>query len=101
MELQRRYDDIVARGAEVLAISLDNLSGAEQIVQRGSIDFPILYTSRDSSVPRAYEIFNLRGDNLATPSVFIIDRDGNIVYDAVSNSYSHRISAGTVLANLP
>ena len=54
MELQQHHDEIAQTGAEVLAISTDDLSGASDIIQQGNINFPILYTSGDSAVPEAY-----------------------------------------------
>lgn len=100
MELQKRYDDIVAEGAEVLAISTDDLSGAVNAIGRFGVDFPILYTSGDASVPAAYEVFNLHGDGLASASVFIVDTDGNLAYSNIGKRYSHQVSAETVLEAL-
>ncbi len=88
-------------GAEVLAISMDDLNGAEMIAQRVGIDFPILYTSNDNSVPKEYGVFNLHNDGLASPSVFIVDKDGVIIWEYISSDPYGRVSAGTVLANLP
>lgn len=99
--MQRIYDEIAGRGAEVLAVSMDNLSGAESLARRVGIDFPVLYTSNDSAVPRAYNVFNRLNDGLATPSVFIIDADGRIVWQKVGRSKTDRVSGSTVLRNLP
>lgn len=99
--MQSRYDEIVQRGAEVLAISTDDLSGAERLAPRAGITFPVLYTSKDNSVPIAYNVFNLFGDGLASASVFIIDREGKITYSNIGRNYRHQVSASTVLRNLP
>ena len=85
----------------MLAISTDDLSGAEQIAGQAGIEFPILYTSGDNSVPIAYDVFNLFGDNLASASVFIINKNGEIVYESIGSNYRHQVSGNTVLANLP
>ena len=76
----------------MLAISTDNLSGAEQIASRAGIDFPVLYTSGNNSVPMAYDVFNLFGDGLASASVFIIDKNGAIVYENIGSNYRHQVS---------
>lgn len=101
--MQRHYDEIKERGAEVLAISTDDLSGAESIVRRASagIDFPILYTSKNNAIPKAYNVFNLHGDGLASASVFIVDTSGNIIYENIGSNYRHQVSGSTVLKNLP
>lgn len=99
--MQRHYDAIKESGAEVLAISTDDLSGAEQLAPQIGIEFPVLYTSSDNSVPKAYEVFNLFGDGLASASVFIINKDGEIAYENIGTNYRHQVSGNTVLANLP
>ena len=85
----------------MLAISTDNLNGAESIANRVGIDFPVLYTSKDNSIPMAYNVFDLFGDGLASASVFIIDPDGKITYSNIGRNYRHQVSASTVLRNLP
>ena len=85
----------------MLAISTDDLTGADQIAQRVGIDFPVLYTAKDNSVPKAYNVFNLFNDGLASASVFIINKHGEIAYENIGSSYTHQVSANTVIANLP
>ncbi len=84
----------------MLAISTDNLSGSESIIRQARIDFPVLYTSKDPSVPQSYEVFDLHGDGLASASVFIIDEDGTIAYSDIGRGISHQVSGKTVLAEL-
>ena len=100
MELQQHYDEIAQTGAEVIAISTDDLSGAGDIIQQGNINFPILYTSGDSAVPDAYNVFNLFGDGLASASVFIVDKDGNLAYRNIGRNYRHQVAADTVITAL-
>ena len=100
MELQQHYDEIAQTGATVLAISTDNLAGAEDIIRQGNINFPILYTSGDSTVPAAYNVFDLFGDGLASASVFIVDRDGNLAWSNIGRNYRHQVAADTVVAAL-
>lgn len=97
MELQRTYDEISVVGAEVVAISTDNLRGAETAVRNFGAEFPILYTSGDSSVPTAYDRFNKFGDNLASAAVFIIDTDGVIRWANLGTNYTHQVSGGEVV----
>ena len=85
----------------MLAISTDDLSGAEKLAPRVGIKFPVLYTSGDNSVPKAFGVFNLFNDGLASASVFIVDTDGNIVYSNIGRNYRHQVSSDTVLRNLP
>lgn len=98
--MQRSYDAITEAGAEVLAISTDDLSGANDIIRQSNVDFPILYSSRDPSVPESYDVFDLFGDGLASASVFIVDTDGGLAYSNIGRNYRHQVSADTVLAAL-
>ena len=85
----------------MLAISTDDLAGAESLARRVGVEFPVLYTSGDSAVPMAYDVFNLHGDGLAAPAVFIVDQDGAIAYEYIGTNYRQRVSADTVIRNLP
>ncbi len=70
------------------------------MIRQARLDFPLLYTSKDPSVPQSYDVFNLHGDGLASASVFIVDIDGNIAYSDIGRSTSHQVSGKTVLAEL-
>lgn len=99
MELTSVYEDIKALNAEVVAISVDDLAGASDIVERVGIPFPVLYDpSRE--VPESYKVFNLLGDQVATPSTFVVDPDGVIVWKYVANSIGDRPPSSIVLDQL-
>ena len=85
----------------MLAISTDDLTGADDIAQLIGIDFPVLYTSKNNSVPKAYKVFDLHDDGLASASIFIINKNGEIAYENIGSSYTHQVSGDTVIANLP
>ena len=74
-ELNTRYGEIQDLDAEVLAISTDDLSKAKLFADRLGLPFPVLYDPA-AEVVRAYDVFNLLGDGLATPSTFIYHRQG-------------------------
>lgn len=89
-----------AKGAEVLAVSTDDLRGAGYSLREFGLDFPVLYTSRDPSVPEEYGVFDLFGDGLASASVFIIDRDGQVVWKDIGKNYTHQVTGKTILEQL-
>ena len=99
MELAFEYDRIQGLDAEVLAISTDDLSGAMSIVERLAIPFPILYDPSDA-VPEAFKVFDLLGDRLATPSTFIVDKEGVIRWKYISKGISDRPDTADVLDQL-
>lgn len=98
--MQQQYEDISAEGAEVIAVSTDDLSGAERAVSNFNTEFPILYTSRDPSVPESYGVFDLFGDGLASASVFLITEGNEIRWQSIGSNYTHFVEAETVLEQL-
>lgn len=98
--MQKHYDKISDVGAEVLAISTDNLRGAESIIAKAGPDFPVLYSSKNNDVPTSYNVFDLFGDGLASASIFIIDKNGNIAYENIGENYRHQVSGEEVLEAL-
>ena len=87
--------------AEILAISTDNLAGAENVAQRVGIEFPVLYTSGDSTVPKDYNVYDLHGDGLASPAVFIINPQGEITWKYISTTPYRQVLSTRILNNLP
>ena len=97
--MQRDYQIIQDLQAEVLAISVDDLSEAAYIVEDIGLQFPVLYNP-DADVVRQYGVFDLMGDGLATPSTFLIDRQGNIRWKYVGSSISDRASSQEIISKL-
>ena len=101
MQLQNRYDEIRSLGAEIIAVSMDDLRNAGKIVERTGIEFPILFTEGEPGVPMAYDVFNVHRDNLAAPAVFIIGRDGQLHWKFLDRTnYAVRPPARTVINEL-
>ncbi len=84
----------------MLAISTDDLRGAESIVAKAVAEFPVLYTNKNNDVPISYNVFDLHGDGLASASVFIVDKNGNIAYENIGENYRHQVSGEEVLEAL-
>ena len=87
----------MAEGAEVVAISTDDLRGAEWAVSGFGAQFPILYTAGDSSVPQSYGVFNLFGDGLASASIFLVTNGNEIQWQDIGSNYRHFVDGSTVL----
>ena len=97
MELQEDYETISGLNAEILAVSVDDLSGASYVVENLGLDFPILYNS-DKDVVKDYEVYN-SSTGYATPSVFIVDTSGVIRWE-FSGTTSHRADNAEIIAQL-
>ena len=95
------YDQIQDLDAEVLAVSVDDLRGAESIFGGIGIPFHVLYDP-DTGVVKKYGVYDILPDSrrLAAPSTFIIDRNGIIRWKYVANRYTDRPPANQVLAQL-
>ncbi len=63
------------------------------------IPFPILY-NKDADVVKAYGVYDLLGDGLATPATFVIDKQGVIRWKRVGSSVGDRPPASKVLEEL-
>ena len=81
-------------------MSTDDLSGAEQSVSRFGVEFPILYTSKDSSVPESYGVFNLFGDGLASASMFLVTEGNEIAWRTIGESYVHQVDPDDIIEQL-
>lgn len=71
------YPAFAERGVEILAISTDPVDGARDMAELYDLEFPVLADS-DATVTSKYGVYNLLGDDVATPAVFIVDFDGTI-----------------------
>jgi peroxiredoxin Q/BCP len=98
--LQAAYAQFHARKAEILAVAVQDVSRAQVMDQIVQADYPIL-ADADHAVADAYGVFNLLGDGVATPSVFIIDPAGRIVWSYVGKDANDRPSAEDVLTHVP
>ncbi len=68
--------------------------------QRAGVSYPML-ADTEHRVSEAYGVYNLLGDGLAAPAVFVIDTDGRIVWVHVGQHSGDRVDASTILARLP
>ncbi len=85
--------------AEVLAVSVDDLRGAERVAEALGIPFPVLYDP-SRGVPRAYMVYDLLGDGLSAPATFVVDRAGVIRWKYVGRRIGDRPSTSEILAQL-
>ena len=84
-------------GVQILAISTDNLDGPLAFAAREGLEFPILFTSRDPSVPQEYGVFNLFGDGLASASMFLIDKQGEVAWKSIGENYTHQVDPAEII----
>lgn len=99
MELQNSYDQIAAQNAEVVAVSTDNLDGAKWAIEALGVPFTVLFDV-STEVPKAYEVFNLYGDGLATGSAFVIDTNGLVRWKQIYSGVHDLVTAANIVEAL-
>ncbi len=103
-QLVRDHAIYEEKGAKILAVAVQDLTGAATTVDRLGAEFPIL-ADKDHAVADAYGIYDLYpdacGPDKATSSVFLINKDGRIVWEYISTSTYDRVPSETILENLP
>ena len=96
MELQEAYSEIRAEGAELVAVSVDAIDDTRLMAEHAGAQFPLL-SDADQTVARAYGVFDLLGDGLSAPAVFIMDGNLEILGGYVGQDISDRVPASSVL----
>ncbi len=99
MELQSAYAEFQAHHAEVLAVAYQDVARAQTMAQIIQPGFPIL-ADVDHAVADAYKVFNLLGDGVATPSTFVIDKEGRIVWSYIGKDVNDRPSSAQIMPHI-
>jgi peroxiredoxin len=97
--LRDDYPRFQQLNAEILAISVEEPAMAQRVAELLSLPYPVL-SDPDHRVVDQYGVYNLLGDSLATPSVFIIDIHGIVKYVYVGESSGDRPSNEMILEQL-
>ncbi len=97
--MQGDYGKFQELDAEILAISVEDPSIGQYVSELLDVAYPIL-SDPDHEVVDQYGVYNLLGDSLATPSVFVIDTEGVIRWTYVGQSTGDRPSNEMILEQL-
>jgi peroxiredoxin len=84
----------------VVALAVSSAAAVEEVQQGIGASYPMLADS-DHQVSEAYGVYNLLGDYLAAPAVFIINVDRQVVWHYVGVDANDRLSAESILSHLP
>ncbi len=88
------------KGAQVIAMAVQPQEEAALSVERSEAQFPIL-ADREHAVADAYGVYNHFSDSEAAASVFIISKDGGIIWESIAAYQTQRVPSQTILENLP
>jgi len=83
-----------------VALAVNDLSSVAGAGAAVGATFPLL-ADPQHQVAEAYGVYNLLGDQLAAPAVFVIDPDGRIRWSYIGQGSQDRPSAADILARLP
>ena len=113
-DIQNDYAKYEEKGAQVIAVAVQSSGSAEFSTEVSGAQFPILADS-DHVVAEAFGVFDLlpEDEGLSTPSVFVIDKDSQIVWKHIATSIfeegeepsspscgDERIPSETILENM-
>jgi thiol-disulfide isomerase/thioredoxin len=74
--LNRLQDRYAEHGLHVYGVAQDSANVTKSFVRRTGVAYPMLIEGEDYPLSRAFDIF-------ATPTVYVIDRDGQITYSTM------------------
>lgn len=94
--MQKDYPNFQELNAEILAISVEGPSPGQRVSNLLDLQYPLL-SDADHQVTDQYGVYNLLGDTLATPSVFVIDLEGVIRWEYIGQSSGDRPSSEMIL----
>lgn len=84
----------------MIALAVASVASVEGWCQSAGIDYPML-ADPAHQVAEVYGVYNLLGDGLAAPAVFVIETDGRIAWSHVSRLPGDQPGAQTILEHLP
>jgi len=99
VKLQGEYERFKALNAEIVAISVEKLGASARLAENKGIEYPIL-ADPEHQVIEAYGVYNLLGDGRASPSVFVVDEEGIIVWKHVGEKRDDWPATDAILEQL-
>jgi peroxiredoxin len=100
VDLQSHYQEFQTRETEVIALAVQSVANAGRMVQVTGARFPIL-ADPDHAVADAYQVYDLLGDGVAAPAIFIINPSGDIIWSYIGRNSNDRPSSQIILDQLP
>jgi len=93
------YPEFQNLDAEVLGISMDNISKTSVLAKILGLTYKLL-SDPNGKVVKEYGVYNLLGDGVAAPAVFIVGPDAGIEWSYVGKNIRDRPSSEDIIARL-
>ncbi len=97
--MQQDYQRFQQLNAEILAISVQGPDVGQYVSNLLGLQYPVL-SDADHRVTDQYGVYNLLGDSLATPAVFVMDLDGIVRWEYIGQNTGDRPSNEMILEQL-
>lgn len=96
--MQDNYDKFKAAGAELIAISSDNVAATKQTVDKEVLKYPVL-ADNDRETINAYNVVDPANNRIARSSSFILKRDGTVAWVTL-DEWNVRVPTAKILTEL-
>ena len=97
--MQSRYTEFKEKNSEIIAISIDGNDDLKNMASLVQPDFHIL-SDYQATASKDYEVFDLLDDRLAAPAVFIVGKEGTILWRKIGQHAGDRASPDEILSQL-
>jgi peroxiredoxin len=87
-----------ARGAELVAISVDSPARCGALAKKLGLEFPVL-SDPDLAVIRGWGVAD-EENGIAWPAVYVVSRDGRIAWRSLAETYPKRPASEEIIAAL-
>lgn len=111
--LAEAESELLKMGYKIVAVSPDSAKSLEETKSKDKVNYTLLSDSGNNfsksfglafEAPKNYEKYLMKGsDNvnssiIPVPSVFILDKDGTILFEYIAPDYKHRVSNELLLS---
>jgi peroxiredoxin len=93
------YPEFQYLDAELLGISMDNIAETSRLVETLGVTYKLL-SDPNGKVVKEYGVYNLLGDGVAAPAVFIIGPNRSNEWSYLGRNIGDRPSVDDIIAHL-
>jgi peroxiredoxin len=96
--LQQNYEKIQAAGAELFAISSENVTTTRRTIENEGLTYPVLADSNKVAIT-AYNVVDPDNKHIARPASYILKKDGTVAWKSL-DKIGARVPTADILAEL-
>ncbi len=96
--MQENYESIQTTGAELFAISSDDIETTKRTIDNIGLSFSVL-ADTNKDVINAYNVLDQTDTSIARPAAFIISSDGKVAWKSI-DTQNERVPTATILTEL-